>query len=142
MGWHTIKIRPADKWWSWVVRWEARKCEFGVKCIPQERKNLETGELDINYLECVHYFTRKKESTRFDRENTYSGCKSCHQYFHRFPEKHKEWMIKRLGQRGFDLLTIRANTSLKGTKEMQDSMVLIYCKQELPKLKERGNDGW
>lgn len=135
MGWHQIKIRPADALWSQYVRRSARKCEIGLRCIPQERYYYETGQLDISYMDCVHIFGRKKESVRFDRRNTLAGCKSCHKYFHdKGDDFVKAWYAEKFGQRALDILAIDANTTLKIGVKFQDDMVKLFCKKELEKL--------
>jgi len=134
MSWHKIKIRPADTLWSRYIRTIDRKCQFGIRCTPKER--FDDGELDISYLDCVHLFSRRNESTRFDRENTHAGCKGCHKYLHDNPKEIETYGIKLLGQRNYDLLLIRVNTPLQGNKKMQDDLVKIFCKQELKESKK------
>ncbi len=127
-SWNTSKNRPADTRWSKYIRTEARMCQFGITCQPKERYK-EDGSLDISYMDCVHFYGRRKESTRFDSQNTLSGCKGCHKYLHNHPTEHKEFMKKFLGK-DFDLLTIRANTPLGMPKEFQDNNVILFCKQK------------
>jgi hypothetical protein len=128
MGWNSIKPRPADTAWSKYVRTEARKCEIGVRCTPQERHK-EDGSLDISYMDCVHIKGRRKESTRFDRKNTLAGCKSCHKMFHDEGNKFvEEWYIGKFGQKAWDLLTIQANTPIIGK---DDASVILFCKSAM-----------
>ena len=92
---------------------------------------------DHSKLECGHYYGRRKESTRFDLENCLSLCKNCHWKFHENKQLHTDFMIKKLGKKRFDMLTIRANTPLGMPKTFQDNNVIIFCKEWFKKLEEK-----
>lgn len=96
---------------------------------------------EFGKLEAAHYHGRRKESVRFDEDNVNSLCFSCHQRFHKDTTLHTAFMKRKLGQRGYDLLQIRANTPLRGTKQMQDDMVKLFCREELKRLDENNIPG-
>lgn len=120
MGWNDIKLRPADAFWSRYIRnehnWTCENC--GKFC----------GDANVTYyqLDCCHYHGRRKESVRFDFDNTRAVCSSCHRLFHKDKALHKAFMIRILGQRGFDLLEIRARTPIRGK---DDKAVILFCKK-------------
>lgn len=112
------KIRHADKKFSEYIRQRDGECVFKQKCygVTQQR------------LECVHFYSRRSESVRFDPENSDAGCTKCHNWFHTTPEGqawHKEWKKNQLGERAYDLLTLRKNTP--GKKD--DKMILLYIRE-------------
>ena len=118
MSWGKVKIRTADSYWSKYIRKEhGYTCENCGKFCGEKN---EGGQLD-----CCHYFGRRKESVRFDFENTRSICASCHRKFHEEKSLHTAFMIQTLGQKAFDLLTIRANTPVRGK---DDKAVILFCK--------------
>jgi 5-methylcytosine-specific restriction endonuclease McrA len=127
MSWGKIKLRRADILWSKYVRTEAGwKCQnCGKQCDPSGSPR----------LECAHYFGRRNESVRFDPENTFALCSSCHRHFHDEKQDHTTFMIKKIGQARFDALAIRANTPMVGTKEAQDQEIILFCKNYFAKIK-------
>ena len=118
-----IQIRPVDTIFSKYIRtrdgWICQNC--GKFC----------GENNsLHKLECSHHFTRGKESTRFDPNNCVSLCFNCHQSFHDSKELRNNFMIKRLGQREYDLLELRSNS--KGNKD--DALTKIYILKLMEEL--------
>ena len=111
MGWHNIKRRKTDILFSNYIRekagWRCEKC--GKLCKIK-------GEW-IAQLEASHYFSRKRESTRFDPENVYALCTPCHKRMgsHTLKEdgEYDLWVKEKLGERGYKLLKLRANTTGK-----------------------------
>lgn len=86
---------------------------------------------DGNGLQNSHFFGRGMESTRFDVQNCDSLCPGCHQFWGSVDrESYRVFKIKQLGQRGFDLLTLRAKTP---TKKDRKIMYLLWT-QEYKKL--------
>lgn len=117
------KIRLADAQVSRLVRDMA-----GQRCERCHRSS------DQVQLTCSHFYGRRHESTRMDLENLASLCVGCHQYFE--GEKngdYLEWMIRRLGQRRFDALKVRAMSY--GKKD--DTMAKIRI-AEIRRLWARG----
>jgi 5-methylcytosine-specific restriction endonuclease McrA len=101
MSWNTAKILPADKVFSVLIRSKAKKCMMCGK--PG------TGDDGIFGLQASHYFSRRKWNVRYDRENVDVLCISCHKKTHENKGMYEEFKIKQLGQKGFDLLTLRVN---------------------------------
>lgn len=112
MGWNTIKIDKADSLFSKYIRLRDKEC---LRC---HRKG--SGDLGITGLQCSHFYGRRKESTRFDPENADSLCAGCHRYFTEHKTEYTEWKIEKLGDKRYDLLTLRANTPAKRDRKMQE----------------------
>ena len=65
---------------------------------------------------------------RFDEENTLCGCSiPCHRYLDTHKTEFQAFMIKRLGQKGYDLLEFRKNLY----KKRDDKADLIILKELL-----------
>lgn len=128
MGYWKIKLRPADTLFSNYIRQRANwKCE---RC----GKVCRIGGEWIYKLEASHYYGRAKESTRFDPDNVYSLCFTCHKRMggHTRDEKgeYDLWVKEKLGKRRYDLLRIRANSV--GKKD--DVMTILYIKELIKSL--------
>lgn len=109
-----IKIDLADKTFSYYIRLRDGKCQ---RCGSLVRVNLKTNLPTSHHAS--HYFGRGKESTRFDPDNVCCLCFSCHRLWSSDErEDYRAYMIKKLGQRGFDALTIRANQTVKKDRKM------------------------
>lgn len=105
-----MKLDPADIVFSKFIRtrdiWTCQRC--GKKYTPP-----------TNALHCSHYFGRGRENTRFDPLNCDTLCHGCHKIWGSDDkEGYRNFKIKQLGQRGFDLLTLRANTYKKKDRKM------------------------
>jgi hypothetical protein len=113
-----VKIDRADKLFSLFIRTRDKwRC---VKCLKQYSP-------PTTALQCSHFFGRGKESTRFDPQNCDALCYGCHQYWGSTNrEAYREFKIRQLGQAGFDLLTLRANTP---TKKDRKIIALYYSKR-------------
>lgn len=121
-----VKERKSDKLFRNYIR-----TRDGWRCLACD---LEKGSKDYSEnkqgLHCSHYWSRRHENTRFDSENCISLC----WYHHKFAWGHGDgrseytaFMRKRLGDRGFDLLELRARTY----KKRDDALDLIIIKQLL-----------
>lgn len=119
-----IRIDQADKYFSLFIRYRANwKCE---RCFKQYSPG-DSG------LHCSHFWGRARESTRFDPENASAHCHGCHSFFTANPELHREWKLKQIGQQGYDLLTIRAQTTHKKDRVL----AAIVCKKLYEEEKSR-----
>jgi hypothetical protein len=106
-----VRIDPADRLFSEYIRRRDGRC---MRCGRPG-----TGEHGIVGLQCSHFFGRSKESTRFDAENCDVLCFGCHQYWGSTDrEAYREFKLKQLGQRRFNLLAIRAHTYQKKDRKM------------------------
>ncbi len=105
-----IRLDKADTTFSQYIRtrdsWSCVRC--GMYYAPPTTS-----------LQCSHYFGRGKESTRFDPENCDALCWGCHHYWGSVNrEDYRNFKIKQLGQKGFDALTLRANSYKKKDRKM------------------------
>mgnify|MGYP001579452197 CR=1 FL=1 len=101
-----VKLRKADILFSEYIR---RKAGWKCEACGKDYSNNHRG------LHCSHYFSRSHESTRYDLDNALALCFYHHNLWGHGEGRdlYKEYMIKRLGQEGFDNLTLRANLYAK-----------------------------
>ena len=103
-----IKLRKSDRLFTQLQRFR-----FNYTC---QKCGREYSEHESLYnLGVSHYYGRSRENTRFDNDNVTLLCNlPCH---HKWGGEERgnytEYMIERLGQRGFEELTKRANTYKK-----------------------------
>jgi len=114
-----IKIKPLDVLFSKYIRLRAR----GV-C---ERCGKEVG---FKRLQTSHFHGRRKRTVRWHEDNAAALCFSCHQHFTENPLEHTEWFKKRLGEQGFELLNIQAQSIYKVDIES----TTLYLKQKIEEL--------
>ena len=129
-----MKRDAADDAFSKAIRtrdkWTCQRC--GREFEEHERKN----------LDCSHYWGRGRENTRFDPENCDSLCGrytsgQCHLKWEKeFKPEYEKFKIKQLGQRGVDLLRIRAHTYRKKDRAMR----LIEAREYLKMMEEENKD--
>ena len=106
-----IKLDAADIAFSIYIRKRDRHC---VRCYRQG-----SGKDGIVGLQCSHYFGRGRENTRYDPENADSLCFGCHKIWGSDDkEGYREFKIRQLGEEGFKLLMVRANTYKKKDRYM------------------------
>lgn len=134
-----LKTSAADKWFSLKIRlrddYTCQKCK-----IPYEHSE--------NQLDCSHYHSRKKMSVRFDEDNCVTLCKKCHLYFDgngawnlpAHKKEHKEFMIKRLGQKRFDALEARASLHASHMRLNEIGLAIVF-KQEVQEMKLKRMEG-
>lgn len=120
---HKVKRRKTDALFSQFIRershWLCEYCSKDFKGRP-------------GALHCSHYYGRGRESVRFDPDNCMALCAYHHHYLGHSDhhDMYKIIMEKKLGKRGFDLLTLRANTYRK----RDDIMDLLYIQQLLKEV--------
>ena len=118
-----IKIDKADKAFSTYIRtrdkWTCQRC--GTKYHEGHTKGLENS----------HFFGRARENTRFDPENCDALCTGCHFHWGAYKEGYRAFKIKQLGEKGFQLLTLRASIYKKKDRKMS----YLIAKQLLKDLK-------
>jgi len=104
-----IRIDLADKYFSLFIRYRADwRCE---RCgTPYE--------VGSQGLHCSHFYGRARESTRFAPENCSAHCMGCHSFLGANPEDHRHWKLNQMGQRAYDLLMIKANTTQKKDRKL------------------------
>jgi len=121
-----IKLRKADKLFTQVVR---LKFEYTCQKCGKEYNPYNKGKL--RNLGVSHYYGRSRENTRFDMDNVTLLCNfPCHRKWEgEEREDYKKYMIDRLGQEGFDLLTVRANTYKKRDDKMNEIILTEWLKE-------------
>lgn len=117
-----IKISALDKKFSFYIRsrdeWKCQRC-FKQYVHP------------TSGLHCSHFYGRARKSTRFDEKNCMSICHGCHSHLTANPELHRQFMLKKIGQKEYDALMIRANFPRKPDYEM----INLYLTEKLKELK-------
>jgi len=109
------KTRKTDEMFSNYIRtrdeWECLACAKS-----KDYSNNRQG------LHCSHYWSRSRENTRFDTQNCISLCTYHHLYGWGHGDGRNEYtafMIKRLGQEGFDKLDVRAHLTKKQDDKLE-----------------------
>ena len=122
-----IKLRKADKLFTRIQRFR-----FDYTCQKCGRKYNETQPL--YNLGVSHYYGRSRENTRYDDDNVTLLCNlPCHRKWEGEERgDYTEYMLERLGQKGFESLTIRANTY----KKRDDKATEARLKEKLKLLGE------
>ena len=121
-----MKLDPADKAFSMFIRLRDRQC---MRCYSPVSFNAKG--LPVTH-QASHFFGRARESTRFDESNVDTLCGACHRIWGSDDrEGYRVFKIKQLGQQGYDLLQLRANTV---DKSIDRKMIAMYYRQELRKM--------
>ncbi len=108
-----VHLSKLDKVFSQYIRTKAKgKCEYCGQ----------TGR-----LETAHFHGRRKRSTRWLENNVVAVCFSCHRMFHEHPNKHADFMRKRLGSVDYEKLNILAETVVKNIDE--DKLIEYFTKK-------------
>ncbi len=118
-----IKLRKADRLYTQVTRFR-----FNYTCQKCGRKYRETERL--YNLGVSHYYGRSRENTRYDDDNVTLLCNlPCHRKWEGEERgDYTEYMINRLGQKGFEALTERANTYKKRNDKVTEADLLEKIK--------------
>lgn len=108
MGWGSIRRDKADAVFSTYIRkranWTCERCgKYGGE-----------GSCEVS-----HFHGRRHENTRYDVENVFCLCHSCHRFFTENPHDHSAWVMKRLGHQRYTALVVRANTYKKKDRAME-----------------------
>ena len=122
-----IRLRKADKLFTQIQRFR-----FDYTCQKCGRKYNE--DKPLYNLGVSHYYGRSRENTRFDDDNVTLLCNlPCHRKWEGEERgDYTEYMIKRLGQKGFEELTKRANTYHK----RDDKAMEANLKEKITLLEE------
>ena len=131
-----MKIDPLDKIFSEFIRRRAIAEKGGCERCLTPKFDVQKDNGDIfeayKFLQCSHFHGRGSKSVRYDPDNAAGLCGACHIYFGAHPEEHREFFIKRLGQKGYDMLLARKRIS---AKYLDREAIKIYLKQEILALK-------
>lgn len=116
-----LKITKADKLFSYFIRHRDNStCQRCHKWY----------EMPTTALHCSHFHGRGKKSVRFDPENAMAACYGCHRWLTANPHEHRALWFKRLGEKAYDRLTLRANTPQK----VDEKMVCLWLESELKRM--------
>jgi len=121
MSFFKIKLRRTDRLYTQHIR-----ILFDYTC---QRCGRVYPIDDCQNLGVSHYWGRGHENTRFDDDNCIPLCTlPCHPIWaEEDRDEYKAFMIKRLGQKGYDLLEFRKNLY----KKRDDKADLIILKELL-----------
>ena len=125
MSWRRIKIDAADKKFSEYIRLRDKKCQRCLRPGIPDSEGREIGGLDNS-----HFWSRGRESTRFDPLNCDAMCRHCHEHLGGNPGEYAYWKEQRLGKQEYDKLMIRANMTVKKDRKA----ALIFAKELLKEL--------
>ncbi len=130
-----IKTKPSDKWFSKCVRERANyTCE---RCHRQYDRS-STG------LHCSHYHGRANRSTRWDKDNCFSICYSCHIFLGANPYDHTKFVESLLGDGKYELLLERKNDISLGkmfAKDDKAGHIAKHYREQLRELQQKRADG-
>lgn len=118
MSWNfKITIRKSDTLFrQYLLLLRGERCEFCGQA----------GRVEVS-----HFYGRRGEATRQDPDNCQLLCSYHHRLFHERPNDYSDWMRKRMGEKEFKKLTVRANSYQK----KDEKLAVIYWKQKLLELK-------
>lgn len=63
--------------------------------------------------DCGHFFSRRRLSVRWDEKNCHSECAACNRFDSEHLLYYRENLIKKIGQKEFEALEVRANQTSK-----------------------------
>ena len=117
-------MRKSDQLFTQIQRFR-----FNYTCQKCGRKYSEHQPL--YNLGVSHYYGRSRENTRFDDDNVTLLCNlPCHRKWEGEERgDYTEYMISRLGQKGFDQLTKRANTYKKRNDAEMEEILKAKIKE-------------
>ena len=132
----TIKILPADQWFSKCTRLRTNYvCEFCNGKHDQSSSGLHAS----------HLFGRRSYATRFHPDNIFSHCYGCHSYLGSNPIIFTAWATVRLGEGMIELLRERNRdvSTAKVIKKDLKSVAKHYQNEYIRMLDLRtsGDDG-
>jgi len=124
-----IRIDAADRYFSLYVRTRADwRCE---RCGTQYN-------VGSQGLHASHFWSRGRESVRYDSENVSAHCYFCHVELGGNPELHRAWKLKQLGQRRYDALMIRAEMRCKKDRKLQAMIAKKLYEEEKRRYETAG----
>jgi hypothetical protein len=128
---YKIKMTPEDRLFSEYIRKRAiLRCGGCERCGAQ-KFDIQKDNGDVlpawKQLQCSHFHGRKSQSVRYDPDNAFGLCASCHMYFTANPHEHAEFVKSKIGENRMYWLQIRKEK----VKEVDKAAVRIYLKQLL-----------
>lgn len=126
------KITTPDKLFSRHIRdRDGWRCQYRFKCFGMDDFRLNPGGLDNS-----HFQKRGKFSVRYDEENCDAACKKCHNFVETDPNGQRvleEWKLAQLGEKRYNMLLIRANTTGKN----DPFMAMLYVKALIKETRDK-----
>ena len=116
-----IKLRKTDKLYTKLMR-----IKYDFTCQKCGRKYSEEDTVKLANLGVSHYFSRRREATRFDDNNCTLLCNlPCHQKWEGEKRSgYAEYMLERLGLKGLEDLELKSNTYCKRNDADTEEMLL------------------
>ena len=111
-------IKELDKLCSEVVKKQAK-----YTCVRCKRKYAPHSK----QLTCSHYWSRRNMSTRHDLANLDCLCMPCHLYQWERDKQgaYREYMLSKLGDKGYQYLEVKARTITKFTSQDLELMISL-----------------
>ena len=128
-------IKRLDKLFSEYIRKRAWQ-----RCGGCEReKYVDKHELVRRWqdLDCAHFKSRKKYSTRWHEDNAAGLCGGCHFYLDANKEEKDNFFKELLGEQDFNNLNMRAEYLITHKDPMDYNLIEIYLKQKIKELEEK-----
>lgn len=88
--------------------------------------------------DCGHYFSRRHMSTRFDEDNCHAECRYCNRFNAEHLDGYRKNLIKKIGQKRFDLLYWRKN-SVRTITACEYKILIKHYKKLNKEMKESLN---
>jgi hypothetical protein len=89
----------------------------------------------VSQMQCGHFISRGKYSTRWHEDNTWPQCVICNMFKHGNYPKYSEFLIKTFGASKIEELNTLGDTILKISTADIEAMIEHY-KSELSKLQK------
>jgi len=129
MGSKRIKITYADKFYGYCIKervnWTCEHC--GVYYPEGSRGG----------IECSHLFGRGSYATRFDPDNSFAHCTSCHFYLGGNPVIFHQWAEAQIGPGIIEILSEkRNNVDLAKSIKKAARDVAAHYRKEYERMKE------
>lgn len=122
-------LDAADDLWSVWVRASLTHCEMcGVQSTPAERQ-------------CAHGWSRDERATRFEPDNTFSLCPSCHRRHTPPGPAWDDWMRQHLGARRYQRVRLMAVAGGK-LPESTLYLILLDAQQRIASLPSGERKAW
>ena len=125
-----LDIWPLDIGFSLLIRNRSNwRCEACGDYLGGNRSSLHAS----------HFHSRRKQSTRYDPQNVFAHCFTCHQKLGENRHKFRAWVKTKLGDIEYELLRLRANEIVKRTAadkkellaEMKGKLKLMLAERAL-----------
>lgn len=125
----TVKIKPADVWFSKCVRHAAKwTCE---RCLSVHQEGSQG-------LHNSHIFSRRHRTIRWCKDNAQALCFSCHQWLGGNPADSGEWLLSVLGDGLIQTLREKRDSMVKVSKQEEKEIAKHY-KSEYERMLREGS---